>query len=145
MSDVADAAVHISAVRERSVRVEDVIAAVADPRCGAVCTFVGVVRNHDQARGVTQVDYSAHPSAEQELDRVCRLTAQKFEVHVAAEHRVGELHVGDIAVALAVSAPHRDAAFAACRFLIDTLKSEVPIWKRQIFTDGGEEWVGSDE
>jgi molybdopterin synthase catalytic subunit len=103
------------------------------------------VRDHDgRAAEVTGLSYSAHPTAEAELRRVAEKVVADFPVRaLAATHRVGELRVGEIAVVVAVSSPHRDEAFAAARRLIDDLKSEVPIWKHQTFVDGESEWVGA--
>lgn len=131
------------AVRDEPLSVDEVLAAVNDPRAGAVVPFVGIVRDHDGGQGVTGLDYSAHPTA---LDRLAEVVSRIEELpgvlSVAAVHRVGHLDIGDIAVVCAVSAAHRGEAFDACRQLIDTLKSTVPIWKHQAFTDGTEEWVG---
>jgi molybdopterin synthase catalytic subunit len=108
-----------------------------------VCVFVGMVRDVDQERGVSALDYSAHPSAAQRLREVCDEVAARHEVvALASVHRVGHLVVGDLAVVLAASARHRGTAFEAARDLIDTLKSTVPIWKHQAFDDGGQQWVG---
>jgi molybdopterin synthase catalytic subunit len=91
-----------------------------------------------------RLSYSAHPSAAAELRRVCEKVATEFGVcALAAVHRVGELAVGDLAVVVAVSCPHRAEAFAACRALIDELKRTVPVWKHQLFEDGESEWVNS--
>jgi molybdopterin synthase catalytic subunit len=92
---------------------------------------------------VTGLAYTAHPSAEDVLRQVAEKVAADFPVRaLAAVHRVGALGVGDLAVVVAVSCPHRAEAFAACRRLIDDLKSQVPVWKHQTFADGTEEWVG---
>jgi molybdopterin synthase catalytic subunit len=93
---------------------------------------------------VVGLDYTAHPTALDKLREVCARIAEEYDVHgVAAVHRTGTLEVGDIAVVVATTAAHRGEAFEASRALIDTLKSEVPIWKHQRFGDGSEEWVGS--
>ncbi len=124
--------------------VETMLEAVADPAAGGHAVFVGTVRDHDGGRDVASLSYSAHPSAEAVLRQVAERVAGRFGVvAVAAQHRVGDLAVGDLAVVVAVSTAHRGEAFEACRALIDDLKSEVPIWKHQRFTDGAEEWVGS--
>ena len=95
-------------------------------------------------RAVDRLDYKAHPSAEAQLREVAERVAAKHPVTaVAVTHRVGELAIGDIAVVVAASCPHRGEAFAAARDLIDELKATVPIWKHQLFGDGGEEWVGT--
>ncbi len=137
------AAVRLTAVREQALSVDEVLAAVADPAAGGTCVFVGAVREQDGDRSVDALAYSAHPTAAQALRAVAAAVADRHAVTaVAATHRVGDLAVGDLAVVVAVSAPHRAEAFAAARDLIDTLKSTVPIWKHQQFGDGGEEWVG---
>jgi len=136
--------VRLIAIRESELSVDEVRAAVADPAAGGIALFAGAVRDSDQDRGVTGLSYSAHPSAGDELRRVATEIAEKFPaIGVAAVHRVGDLAIGDLAVVVAVSCPHRAEAFDACRELIDVLKATVPIWKHQRFTDGTAEWVGS--
>jgi molybdopterin synthase catalytic subunit len=136
--------IRLIAVRESELSVDEVRAAVADPAAGGIALFAGTVRDCDHDQRVTGLSYSAHPSAEDELRRVAETVAEKFPVlGVAAVHRVGELAIGDLAVVVAVSCPHRGEAFDACRELIDVLKASVPIWKHQRFTDGTAEWVGS--
>ena len=136
--------VRLIAVRESELSVDEVRAAVADPAAGGIALFAGAVRDSDHDRGVTGLSYSAHPSATDELRRVAEMVAEKFPViGIAAVHRVGDLAIGDLAVVLAVSCPHRAEAFDACRDLIDILKASVPIWKHQRFDDGTAEWVGT--
>ena len=136
--------VRLIAVRESELSVDEVRAAVADPAAGGIALFAGAVRDIDHERGVTGLSYSAHPSAADELRRVAGVIAEKYPViGIAAVHRVGDLAIGDLAVVLAVSCPHRAEAFDACRDLIDILKASVPIWKHQRFDDGTAEWVGS--
>lgn len=128
---------------EDPLSIDAVVADVRDPSCGAIALFLGAVRDHDHARDVTDLDYSAHPSALEAMRRVCDQVAERTPgVRLAVSHRVGHLQVGDLAVVAAAAAPHRSEAFRACRDLIDTLKSTVPIWKHQHFTDGADEWVG---
>jgi molybdopterin synthase catalytic subunit len=116
--------------------------AVADPRAGAVVSFVGVVRDHDHDRTVTLLEYEAHPSAEDVLREVAAEIAADPAVYaVAVSHRVGPLSVGEVALAAAVATAHRAEAFAACARLIDEVKSRIPVWKRQVFSDGTDEWV----
>lgn len=110
--------------------------------CGAVVTFRGVVRDNDSDRAVTGLDYEAHPQAQEFLERCCEDVARETGLRVAAVHRVGELRIGDVALVAAVSSGHRAEGFAACAALVDRIKAEVPIWKRQHFTDGVSEWVG---
>ena len=116
--------------------------AVADPRAGAIVTFRGVVRDHDDGRGVTLLEYEGHPSAATVLREVAAEIAADPDVYaVAISHRVGVLKIGDVALVAAVSTAHRAAAFEACARLVDEAKARLPIWKRQVFTDGTEEWV----
>jgi molybdopterin synthase catalytic subunit len=116
--------------------------AVADKRAGAVVSFAGVVRDHDSGRSVTELEYVGHPSAQDVLADVAAEFAARPGVHaVAVSHRVGLLGIGDVALACAVSTSHRAAAFAACAELVDEVKRRLPIWKRQVFSDGDEEWV----
>ena len=136
--------VRLIAVRESELSLDEVRAAVADPAAGGIALFAGAVRDSDHDRGVSGLSYSAHPSAADELRRVAEVIAEKYPViGIAAVHRVGDLGVGDLAVVLAVSCPHRAEAFDACRDLIDFLKASVPIWKHQRFDDGSAEWVGT--
>jgi molybdopterin synthase catalytic subunit len=117
---------------------------VGDPHAGGTVFFVGTVRDHDGGRSVTALEYSAHPTAEAELRRVAEKVVADFPVTaLAAVHRVGPLLVGDAAVIVAVACAHRGEAFEACRRLIDDLKHTVPIWKRQRFAEGDDEWVAS--
>ena len=121
-----------------------VLAAVDDPGAGGVVSFTGLVRDSDGGRAVTELEYVAHPDAEVALRRVAESIAADLPVRaLAAVHRVGVLGVGEVAVVVAASAPHRGEAFEAARRLIDDLKATVPIWKRQVFADGEQEWVGS--
>jgi molybdopterin synthase catalytic subunit len=116
--------------------------AVADPRAGAVVSFQGVVRDHDGGRGVTLLEYEGHPTAAAVLREVAAEIAADPAVYaVAVSHRIGTLQIGDVALAAAVSTAHRAAAFAACARLVDEVKARLPIWKRQVFSDGAEEWV----
>jgi molybdopterin synthase catalytic subunit len=137
-------AVRLVDLRETPLDVAEVVAALDDDASGGLTLFVGRVRDHDGGKGVTGLDYSAHPTALAKLTEVCERVAAEHRVHgVAAVHRVGTLGIGDIAVVVATTSSHRGEAFAASRALIDTLKAEVPIWKHQRFGDGTEEWVGS--
>lgn len=136
--------IRLAELRDEPLSVDEVLRAVRHPAAGGIALFTGVVRDHDQGRGVTRLSYSAHPSAGAELRRVAEKVAADFDVlALAAVHRTGQLDVGEIAVVVAVSCPHRGAAFDACRVLIDELKATVPIWKHQEFGDGGSEWVNS--
>ena len=130
-------------LRETPLDAQEVLDALADQASGGVTLFVGAVRDHDQGKGVTGLDYSAHPSALDRLGEVCEEIAKEYDVQaVAAVHRVGRLTLGDAAVIVATAAEHRGEAFEASRALIDRLKATVPIWKHQRFADGSDEWVG---
>lgn len=129
-------------VRATPLSIDEVFDAVRGPGSGGTVLFVGTVRDADEGRNVTGLDYSAHPTARERLRAVAERVAQETEATVAALHRVGELRVGDLAVVVAAAAAHRAEAFHAGRRLIDELKLEVPIWKQQMFTDGEAAWVG---
>ena len=113
---------------------------------GAVALFLGTVRDHNEGRKVTGLEYSAYEEmALQELERVRDQALVRFEItRVAVVHRLGALEIGATSVAVAVAAPHRAAAFDACRFVIDTLKRTVPIWKKETFEDG-EVWIEGED
>jgi molybdopterin synthase catalytic subunit len=136
--------VRLAEIRSTELSVDEVIAAVRGETVGGTVVFIGTVRDNDQSRAVTTLDYSAHTSAAEQLLRVVtEVGAGSPAVALAALHRVGELAVGDIAVVVAAGAPHRDEAFRIGRLLIDRIKAEVPLWKRQRFADGEQEWVGA--
>ncbi|MDO4606685.1 MAG: molybdenum cofactor biosynthesis protein MoaE [Bowdeniella nasicola] len=108
---------------------------------GAVVTFRGIVRNHDDARAVTALDYSAHPSATEVVKDVATDIADRFDVHaLAVVHRVGALQIGDAALVAVVAASHRGEAWACIAALVDEIKDRLPVWKLQKFADGSEEW-----
>ncbi|MTE13151.1 molybdenum cofactor biosynthesis protein MoaE [Nocardia aurantiaca] len=117
--------------------------AVSGPRYGGIVVFTGKVRDHDGGQSVSSLEYSAHPQAEQFLRKVCTDVADSSGLPVAAVHRIGSLTIGDLAIVVAVAAPHRAEAFTACAELVDRIKHEVPIWKRQMFADGLSEWVNA--
>jgi molybdopterin synthase catalytic subunit len=120
-------------------------ALVAHEAAGAVVGFSGVVRDHDGGRSVTRLEYSAHPSALQTLTEVVHEVARNSQGvrAVAVSHRIGDLHIGDAALVVAVAADHRRAAFETCALLVDTVKDRLPVWKHQHFGDGSDEWVNS--
>ena len=114
----------------------------ADKAAGAVVSSAGVVRDHAGGRSVTELEYVGHPSAADVIRELADEFAARPDVHaVAVSHRIGLLGIGDVALACAVSASHRGQAFATCAELVDEVKKRLPIWKRQVFTDGEEEWV----
>jgi len=119
-------------------------AAVAHPAAGAVVSFAGVVRDHDGGRGVVRLVYEGHPSAESVLAEVAAEVAKDPAVlGLAVSHRLGELGIGDVALAAAVATAHRAEAFAVCARLVDEVKARLPVWKHQHFADGTDEWVNA--
>lgn len=118
---------------------------VSHRSAGAIVGFNGMVRDHDHGRGVVRLEYSAHPSAAQVIaDVVAEVAERSVGVHaVAASHRIGALRIGEAALVVAVAAEHRQAAFATCANLVDSIKARLPVWKHQFFDDGTDEWVGS--
>ena len=130
--------------RAEPLSVDEVHAAVASPAAGAIALFIGTVRDHDHGRAVAELSYSAHPSGAEQLLLVAEKVAARFPVRaLAAVHRTGDLDIGDVAVVVAAAADHRDEAFKACRALIEDLKANVPVWKKQHFAEGESEWVNS--
>jgi molybdopterin synthase catalytic subunit len=131
---------------ETPLVVADATAAVAGPHIGGIDVFLGAVRNHNDGRAVTLLEYHAYVSmAEKEMQRIAREIAEEMPgVTLSALHRIGSLAVGDLAVVCAAGAPHRDEAFRACRALIDRIKLHVPIWKREHGPDGPY-WVGWED
>ena len=116
---------------------------VSAPARGGVACFLGAVRDHHAGRAVESLEYSAYePMAEAECARILGEARARWQAEVALEHRLGLLTIGDAAVAIAAAAAHRDAAFAACRYVIEEVKRRVPIWKRERYVDGTEVWVG---
>jgi len=129
-TEVLDVAAHHAAVQDRSA--------------GATVSFAGVVRDHDDGRSVVELEYQVHPSAGTIVAEVAaQMAARAGVTAVAVTHRYGLLGIGEVALAAAVSSPHRGAAFAACSDLVDEVKARLPVWKRQVFTAGDDEWVGS--
>lgn len=133
----------LAEVRDRPLSIDEVVAAVRHPGAGAIALFLGVVRDHHAGQPVQRLDYEAYRElADKELKRVLSALMQTHaETRLAALHRVGELAIGDTAVIVAASSPHREAAFAACREAIDRIKQTVPIWKKEWAPDGSALWV----
>lgn len=129
-------------VTETALSTAEHLDAVERAGAGAAVLFAGVVRDHDHGRSVVELEYVGHPSAADVL-RACaaEIAADPLIHAVAVSHRVGVLHIGDAALVAAVSAAHRGEAFAACERLVDIVKERLPVWKRQVFTDGTDEWV----
>jgi len=117
---------------------------VSDHQAGGTALFIGTVRNQTQGKKVIRLAFEAYePMARKEMQKIAGQVQRRWQaLHVAIHHRVGVLDVGEVPVIIAVSAPHRKAAFEACQYAIDTLKETVPIWKKEIFEDG-EVWVAA--
>ncbi|NHD18244.1 MULTISPECIES: molybdenum cofactor biosynthesis protein MoaE [Actinopolyspora] len=139
----ATAVVSRAAMTEETVDVAQLERAVQHSSAGAVVTFAGAVRDHDGGRGVRELEYTSHPSAAEVIREVAADVASRSEgVHaLAVEHRTGVLRIGDVALGCAVAAEHRKQGFDACSELVDEVKRRLPVWKRQVFEGGQEEWV----
>ena len=128
---------------EEPIVLDELVREVASERAGATATFTGTTRVQSRGRTVKYLEYEAYAGmAEAELERIAaELTSEHDLCAIAIAHRIGRVDIGETSVAIAVSAPHRAAAFAACRAAIDTLKQTVPLWKKEVY-EGGEEWIG---
>ena len=128
---------------DEAIDLAAVVAEVARDEAGAVATFVGTTRVTSRGRTVHHLEYEAYEGmAEQEMRRIAALLQERYELcEVAIAHRIGRVEIGEASVAIAVSAPHRADALAACKDAIDTLKETVPLWKKEVY-EGGEEWIG---
>lgn len=117
---------------------------VTDPEAGAIVTFIGTTRNHNEGRRVISLDYEAYPEmAEKELKRLGEEAKRRWKIQrMAIVHRVGRVEITEPSVVIAVAAAHRDDAFQACRFAIEEIKKSVPIWKKEVY-EGGEVWIGT--
>ncbi len=115
---------------------------VSGDKSGAVVSFSGDVRNHDDGKDVSTLTYEIHPSAQEVLTSIVAEVSTRFAINdVAVAHRYGDIAIGECAFAVAVSADHREAAFDACSALVNTVKEKLPIWKHQVFADGSDQWV----
>jgi molybdopterin synthase catalytic subunit len=118
------------------------ISEVAQPANGAILLFLGVVRDVNDGRGVTRIEYSAYePMAARELAAIAEEASAKFGANLVIEHRLGDLALEETSVGIAVGHPHRGEAYEASRWVIEELKRRVPIWKREHYVDGTREWV----
>jgi len=126
-----------------TLSLDAVVDEVRTDRAGAIATFVGTTRVSSRGRTVEHLDYEAYEGmAEQVMAQIAAELKERYHVcEIAIHHRTGRVEIGDASVVIAVSAPHRQDAFAACRDAIDTLKQQVPLWKKEVY-EGGEEWVG---
>jgi molybdopterin synthase catalytic subunit len=127
---------------ERPIDLGLLVERVESDERGGIAVFLGTVRNHHAGREVERLEYSAYgPMAEAECARIVAEAERTWGAAVAVEHRIGALGIGDVSVAIAAAAAHRDEAFAACRHVIEEMKRRVPIWKREYYTDGSVAWV----
>jgi molybdopterin synthase catalytic subunit len=128
---------------EEPLSLDRVIDEVRDDRAGAIATFTGTTRLHSRGRTVDHLEYEAYPGmAEHVMAEIARDLQERYQLlKIAIHHRIGPVAIGDESVVIAVSAPHRADALAACKDAIDTLKEKVPLWKKEIY-EGGEEWIG---
>lgn len=133
----------LARITESALSLDHHVDAVSGPSNGAVATFVGVVRDHDPAvvGTVVGLDYTAHPDAQAWLERIAARVTQ-VDVVTAVSHRVGSLAVGEAAIVVACAAAHRAAAFEECRAIVEAVKAELPVWKRERLADGSHSWVG---
>jgi molybdopterin synthase catalytic subunit/molybdopterin converting factor small subunit len=127
----------------KPLSLDEAVAEVADERAGAIATFTGTTRRQSRGRDVVHLDYEAYEGmAEQVMAEIAAELEERYDLcSIAIHHRVGRVGIGETSVAIAVSAPHRHDALAACRDAIDTLKERVPLWKKEVY-EGGEEWIG---
>ena len=128
-------------VTTEDIDTDALLAAVSDDRAGAVVSFSGVVRNHDHGKAVTGIEYVGHPSADDVMREVLAEFADREGVHaIAAQHRIGHLGIGGVALYVAVAASHRAQAFGCASDFVDRVKEKLPIWKKQVLVDGTHEW-----
>lgn len=133
-------------LQEEPLSLDDVYQLVIRPEAGAVATFIGIARKFTHGKQTSFLQYEAYvPMAEKKLEEIGREINKKWpNSQVAIAHRIGRLDISDIAVAIAVSTPHRDAAFKASRYAIERIKEMVPIWKKEYWVDGSE-WIGNQQ
>ena len=134
----------IAKVTQSKISAAELSDLIKSDRAGAIVTFSGDVRNHDQDRPVATLLYEVHPSAQSVIEKISKEVAAKYEIEsVAVAHRFGAIPIGESAFVVAVSAAHRAPALKCCEELVERVKVELPIWKFQTFTDGSSEWVNS--
>jgi molybdopterin synthase catalytic subunit/molybdopterin converting factor small subunit len=126
-----------------ALSLDAVVDEVRSDRAGAIATFVGTTRVESRGRTVEHLDYEAYEGmAEQVMAEIADELKQRYDLcDIAIHHRTGRVEIGDASVVIAISAPHRQDALAACKEAIDTLKTKVPLWKKEVY-EGGEEWIG---
>lgn len=131
-------------VINQAIDLQELVRFVTDPEAGAIATFIGTTRNHNDGRKVIALDYDGYPEmAEKELARIGAAASKQWRIcRMAIVHRLGPVQITEASVMIAVSSGHREAAFAACRFAIEEIKRTVPIWKKEVF-EGGAVWIGT--
>jgi molybdopterin synthase catalytic subunit len=131
-------------VTDKPIDLKELVDYVGDPEAGAIASFIGTTRNNNEGRKVIALDYDGYSEmAEKELARIGEDAKTKWPIcRMAIIHRLGPVQITEASVIIAVSAGHRDAAFAACRFAIEEIKKTVPIWKKEVY-EGGEIWIGT--
>ena len=131
-------------VTTEPLNLQELVDFVKDPEAGAITTFIGTTRNNNEGRRVIALDYDAYPEmAAKELTRLGEEARKRWQIcRMAIVHRIGPVQITEPSVMIAVSAAHREAAFAACRFAIEEIKRTVPIWKKEVY-EGGEIWIGT--
>lgn len=135
----------VEIIKEK-IDIARVVASVEDPAAGGVAVFIGTTRNHSDGKNVLALEYDAYvPMALKLMNRIAAEAKSRWGLQkISVVHRIGHLAIGDASVVIAVSSAHRNEAFEACRYAIDTLKQEVPIWKKEYFQDGAL-WVESEQ
>jgi molybdopterin synthase catalytic subunit len=130
-------------LRDEPLSLDRVVDEVRSDDAGAIATFTGTTRVHSRGRTVTHLDYEAYEGmAEKAMEEIADALRAKYELTaIAIHHRIGRVTIGETSVVIAVSAPHREDALAACKDAIDELKERVPLWKKEVY-EGGEEWIG---
>ena len=133
-------------ITEKEIDVNSVIESVRDPSAGGIDIFIGTTRDHSGGKRVLAMEYHAYvPMALKMMKELAGEAGSRWEVKkISMVHRIGRLEIGEPSVVVAVSAAHREEAFQACRFTIDRLKESVPIWKKELFRDGGV-WVNEQD
>jgi molybdopterin synthase catalytic subunit len=133
-------------VTRKAIHLQELVEFVTDPEAGAIVTFIGTTRNHNEGRKVIALDYEAYPEmAEKELARLGEEAKKRWKIQrMAIVHRIGPVQITESSVAIAVSAAHRQDAFEACRYAIEEIKRTVPIWKKEVY-EGGEVWIGTQD
>ncbi len=132
------------AIVDTPLKLQPLFDFVVSEHCGAVDIFIGTVRNHAEGRAVERLEYHGYPEmGEKILEQIVQRAFQRWRIHRAAVyHRIGTLALKEASVIIAVSSAHRAEAFEACRFVIEEIKKDVPVWKKEHFTDGHTRWQG---